>query len=120
MRPLAPEFCDASLPEGVPTELAATPDSAGRIVRVSWTNPRTAGLRLARVILRPGGCPPNPSFEGAFLDSVRPGERSAANLEAGNGSGLHCVAVQGEDAYGPTGPPATTEIQVPPQSEPEF
>ena len=117
MRPLAPEFCDASPAPGPPTELVATFDPADRTVRVSWTNPRTAGIRFANVTLRPGGCPP--SFDDALFEEVRPGERSTAKLDAGNGSGLHCVAVRGGDVYGRTGAPATTEIEVPAKPRPE-
>jgi hypothetical protein len=117
MRPLAPPFCDASPAPGAPSELVATFDSAQRLVRVSWTNPRTAGIRSAQVVLRPGACPP--SFDGAFSYDARRGTHGAANLDPDGGTGLHCVAVRGEDAYGRTGPPVMTEIQVPPEPQPE-
>ena len=116
MRPLAREFCDAAPVPGAPTDLVATFNPAERIVRVSWTNPRTAGIRFATAVLSPGGCPA--SFRDGSYQEGRAGQRMAANLDPGNGSGLHCVAVRGGDVYGRTGPPATTEIQVPSQPRP--
>jgi hypothetical protein len=117
MRPLAQPYCDASPAPGAPTDLVATFDSVQRLVRVSWTNPKTAGIRFAHVVLRPGGCPP--SFDDPVTENAQTGSRGTANLDPGGAIGLHCVAVRGEDAYGRTGPPATTEIQVPPEPEPE-
>lgn len=115
MRPLAPEFCDATPEPAAPTELAATFDSAERVVRVSWTNPATTGIVSAEAVLRSGGCPP--SFDGAYGVEVKPGQRSAEQLYPGEASGLHCVAVRSKDSYQHVGPPAMTEVQVVPPSE---
>jgi hypothetical protein len=117
LRPLAPEFCDKAPAPGAPTGLVATFNSADRSVNVSWTNPSTSSVRFANATVAAGGCPP--SFDDALYLDVRPGQRSSATLGAGNGSGLHCVAVRGGDFYGRTGPPATQEIQVPPGPRPE-
>lgn len=117
MRPLAPEFCDATPAPGTPTELGASFDSAERVVHVSWRNPTTAGVSAAQVAVKPGACPP--SFSDPLGVGVRAGRRSAASVSAGAGSGPHCVAVRAADEFGRTGPPATTEIQVPPEPEPE-
>jgi hypothetical protein len=116
MRPLAPEFCDASPAPGAPGELVATYDPAEHSVRVSWRNPTTRGLAFAHVAVEPGGCPP--SFEDPLgVDGVQPGERSSASVGVGVDSGPHCVAVRAGDAYGRTGVPVTTTVDVPPRTE---
>jgi hypothetical protein len=113
MRPLAPEFCEASPAPGAPSELVATYDPVEHSVRVSWRNPTTRGVVFARVALEPGACPP--SFDDALGVDVKRGERSSASIGAGVDSGPHCVAVRAGDWYGRTGEPVTTMIEVPPR-----
>lgn len=110
MRPLAPEFCDATPAPGTPRELVASFDSAERTVRVSWRNPPTAGVSVAQVSVEPGACPPR--FSDPLGVGVQPGRRSTASVSPA-GSGPHCVAVRARDRFGRTGAPVTTVIDVP-------
>lgn len=119
MRPLAPEFCDVTPEPAAPTEMTATFDAAERVVNVGWTNPASAGIVSADVVLRPGGCPP--SFEGAYSYEAKPGERNTAQLyPEETASGLHCVAVRSKDGYQHPSQPAMAEVQVEPSSVPPF
>ena len=111
MRPLAPEFCDATPAPGTPRDLVATFDPADRTVDVSWRNPNTRGLYFAHVAVEPGECPA--SFSDPLSLNARPGRLKSASVDTYESSGPHCVAVRGVDRYGRTGVPATTVVDVP-------